>query len=173
MMSAAIGELFRLVAQRNLLSILHYRHNTHHITELNLRYGSRVEWPHSPEEMSWHKEEIGFLHQFLGLTFKRFLGNPHSFQIVREENSLKKTNHYLHVIWPLKVSFHSIECPIGLRLDGRDGRLTPQNGVKQPRSISLRCSLGCPSICLPETKWVRSALDVRLINQSNCLPWIT
>ena len=30
--------------------------------------------------------------------------------------------------------------------------------------------LGHPSICLPETKWVRSASDVRLINQSNCLP---
>ena len=31
----------------------------------------------------------------------------------------------------------------------------PRNGVNRPRPIFPRCSLGCPTVCLPETKWVR------------------
>jgi len=33
----------------------------------------------------------------------------------------------------------------------------------------IEYSLGRPIVCLPEAKWVWSASDVRLINQSNCL----
>jgi len=31
---------------------------------------------------------------------------------------------------------------------------TPRNGVKRPRPIDLGRSLGRPTVCLPETKWV-------------------
>jgi len=49
----------------------------------------------------------------------------------------------------------------------------PRNGVKRPRLIGLGHSLERPTVCLPETKWVRSTSDIRLINQSNGLPQIT
>jgi len=49
----------------------------------------------------------------------------------------------------------------------------PINGVKRPRLISPGCSLGCSTVCPPETKWVRSASEVQLINQSKGLPRIT
>jgi len=52
----------------------------------------------------------------------------------------------------LKMLFHSIRRPVRLGPDTRDGRLTPKNGVKKRRRVRLGCSLGCPTICLPETK---------------------
>jgi len=52
------------------------------------------------------------------------------------------------IIVNLKVLFHSIGRLIRLGPDARDGHLTPKNGVKRPRPIDL----GCPTVCLPETK---------------------
>jgi len=55
----------------------------------------------------------------------------------------------------LKALFHSIGCPVRLGQDARDGRLNPKNGVKKRRRVRLERSLGRPTVCLPETKWVR------------------
>jgi len=49
----------------------------------------------------------------------------------------------------------------------------PKNEVKRPCPIGLGHSLGHLIVCLSETRRVRSASDVHLINQSHGLPWIT